>query len=73
LIARHQIRDAALDDHPIIERLLQLGSEHAGVVGGHGSGKSELDQIAVVASKGLALVVLPRVRAVVEDGLECRR
>jgi hypothetical protein len=40
LIARHQIRDAALDDHPIIERLLQLGSEHAGVVGGHGGNQT---------------------------------
>jgi hypothetical protein len=39
LIACHQVADAAVDDHSIIQRILKLHGQLARVVGRHGSGK----------------------------------
>jgi len=45
LIACHQVADAALDDHSIIQRVLQLRGQLACVMGRHGTGKGGFDHI----------------------------
>ena len=65
LVASHQITDTALDDHPIVQRVLQLRCQLAGILSGHRGRKGGFDHVAI-ATQGLAFVVLPDVRPVVE-------
>ena len=64
-VASHQIADTTLDDHPIVQGVLQLGSQLAGISAA-GGGQRGFNDIAI-ASQRLALVVLPDVRPVIKD------
>ena len=47
LIPGHQIAHAPLDDHPIVQRILQLRGQFVGIMSGDGCSQSGFDHIAI--------------------------